>query len=341
MLDRRPVAARDLVEGRVQAPVVADPGGERVEVGLGELGELAEALDLGDDLVLAADRLEHAGVGAEARLAAALAAEPELLEQDLAELLGRADHELLARQLPDLALELGGVGADAGGGLLELDGVELDALLLALAQHVDERQLDLLEQVHEPALVDLLGLALGERVDEHGERGLVVLGVDRQPALLGELVERVAAAGGVEQVGRDLGVEDEVRRHVAERLGVVGDDGPLLGGGDELGRVVDLARERVRAARRRRRSASAPRAGSARPRRSPARARRARAGRRRACRRPRRGRGAPGSSWRPAARGAGSPRCRPRPAPPRAGAAGRAAPTRGRSRAGRRGRGGA
>ena len=187
---------------------------------------------------------------------------------------GRADHELLVGQLPDLALELGRVGADAGGRLLELTVSSLMPCFSHSRRTWTSGSSICSSRCDEPALVDLLGLALGERVDGHGQRGLVVLGVDRQPALLGELVERVAAAGGIEQVGGDLGVEDEVRRDVAERLGVVRDDGALLGGGDELGGVVDLARERVRP-RRRRRSASAPRAGSARPRRSRARARRA------------------------------------------------------------------
>ena len=238
----------DLQERRVQAAVVADPVGERVEVGLDELGELPEALDLGDDRVLVADRLQDAGVGGEAGLAAALARQAELLEQDLAELLGRADHELLAGVLPDLALELVGVGADAGGDRLELGGVELDALLLGLAQDVDERELDVGQEVDEAALVELGGLLLGERVDEHGAGALLVVRVDGEPALLAQLVERVAAAGGVEQVGGDLGVEDEVGRDVAERLGVVGDDRAFLGGGDELGGVVDRADQRVAAA---------------------------------------------------------------------------------------------
>ena len=147
-VDRREPARGgvDLQERRVDAPVGGDVGGQRVEVGLHELGELAEALDLGDDLVLGADRLQHARVGGEAGLAAALAREAELDEQHLGELLRRADHELLARELPDLALELGGVGADAGGGLLQAARVELDAGLLGLAQHADQRQLDLGQQ---------------------------------------------------------------------------------------------------------------------------------------------------------------------------------------------------
>ena len=56
--------------------------GKRVEVGRLQLRELAPLLDRRDDLVLVADRLEHARVGGEAGLAAALARQPELLEQD-------------------------------------------------------------------------------------------------------------------------------------------------------------------------------------------------------------------------------------------------------------------
>ena len=200
-----------LLERRVQAAVVADPVRERVQVGLGELGQLAEALDLGDDRMLVADRLQHLGVGAEAGLAAALAAELELLEEDRAELLRRADHELLARELPDLALELDHLRPDPGRDRLELLRVELDAGLLGLAQDVHERQLDLVHQVGQAALLDLRALRLRERVDEHGEGRELVAGVGGDPALLRELVERVAAAGGVEQVAGDRGVEDEVR----------------------------------------------------------------------------------------------------------------------------------
>ena len=96
----------DLAEGGAQPAVVADEVGEGVEVGALELGQLAPLLDLADDLVLVADRLEHAGVGGEAGLAAALPRQPQLLEQDLAELLRRADRELLPGERPDLALEL-------------------------------------------------------------------------------------------------------------------------------------------------------------------------------------------------------------------------------------------
>ena len=118
-----------------------------------------------------------------------------------------------------------------------------------LAQDVHERQLDVVQEVLQPALAQLLALAPGELVDQHGVDRLRVVGLDRHAALLAQLGERVAAARRVEQVGGDLGVEDEVRRDLAERLGVVGDHRPVAGGGDELGGVGDLAGERVRPAR--------------------------------------------------------------------------------------------
>ena len=133
-------------------------------------------------------------------------------------------------------------------GLLEPRGVELDPRLLGLAQHVHERQLDLAQQVLEAALAHLLALAAGELVREHGARGLGIVGVDGHAALLAELLERVAAARGVEQVGGDLGVPGQVGRDLAERLRVVRDHGAVARRRDQLGRVGDLAGERVRPA---------------------------------------------------------------------------------------------
>ena len=91
VLDRRPVCATGLQERGVDPRALVDQLGQHVEVGLDQRRELAPALDPGHDLVLVADRLQHARVGREAGLAATLAREAELLEQDLAQLLGRAD----------------------------------------------------------------------------------------------------------------------------------------------------------------------------------------------------------------------------------------------------------
>ncbi len=110
--DSRPVVAAVWLKVVWSRPSASISSRQRVEVGLGELGQLAPALDLGDHRVLVADRLQHPGVGRVAGLAAALARQPELAEQDLLELLGRAERELLAAQLEDLALELVGLGLD-------------------------------------------------------------------------------------------------------------------------------------------------------------------------------------------------------------------------------------
>ena len=108
VLESRPVGGGDLVEGGVDAARLGvDQARQRVEIGVLELRQLAPALDLADDLVLVADLSEDSGVGREAGLAAALLGQPELLEEHRAELLRRADRELVAGELEDLALELG------------------------------------------------------------------------------------------------------------------------------------------------------------------------------------------------------------------------------------------
>ena len=244
MLESRPVAAVVCSKVVCRRPSSPIQFGSAVEVGLLELGQLPVALDLGDDLVLVADRLQDARVRRVAGLAAALAGELKLVEEDDAELLWRADDELLAGQLPDVALELCDVGADAGRDGLELFRVELDPGLLGLPEDADERELDLVEQALQASLLDLRSLPVGELVDQDGGGGEVVAGVGGDPALLGQLVERVAAAGRVQQVAADRGVEHEVRRDLGERLGVVGDDLAVAGGLDDQGGIVGLPRER-------------------------------------------------------------------------------------------------
>ena len=116
--DSRPVVAAVWLNVVCRRLVGVDQQRQRVEVGLRELGQLPPALDLGDDLVLGADRLQHAGVGRVAGLAAPLARQAELAEQDLLQLPGRAERELLPGQLVDLALERVGLGLDPLGDLV-------------------------------------------------------------------------------------------------------------------------------------------------------------------------------------------------------------------------------
>src|SRR6185312_2064456 len=77
-----------LVDRRVQAPVFGDQRRQRAEVSVQELRVLAPLLDHTDDLVLAADRAEHARVGRVAGLALAARRQLQLLEEDARDLLG-------------------------------------------------------------------------------------------------------------------------------------------------------------------------------------------------------------------------------------------------------------
>ena len=105
MLDSRPVVVAVWLKVVEPARARLDQLGKRVEVGRLQLRQLAPVLDLLDDRMLAANRLEHARVGREPGLAAPLLRQAELVEEDLRQLLRRADGELLPRQLPDLALQ--------------------------------------------------------------------------------------------------------------------------------------------------------------------------------------------------------------------------------------------
>ena len=198
------------------------------------------------------------------------------------------------------------------GDLGQRVGVELDAGLLHLAQHVHERQLDVVMSSAQPALGELLALPGGELVDEHRARGGRRPRVGGDAALLGELVERVAAAGGVEQVGGDSVSKTRFGGTSPSALASW-----AMTGRSPARRRRSAGRPRSPASPRRRRprrrSASAARAGSARPRAARARCRRARAPRpsSRRCRP-----GVPSRTRRRRARrrprGAGSPRRRAR-----------------------------
>src|SRR5918912_1214530 len=93
------------VESR-PAVLVRDEARQRLEVGVQELRVLTPLLDHGDDLVVAADRAQDARVGRVARLALPPGRQLELLEEDPRDLLRRAEHELLARELVGPRLEL-------------------------------------------------------------------------------------------------------------------------------------------------------------------------------------------------------------------------------------------
>ena len=218
----------------MDARALVDHLREHVQIGLGQRRELAPALDLGHDLVLGADRLQDAGVGREAGLAAALARQAELLEQDLPQLLRRGDQELLVGEREDLRFQRGELLAHAARDLRQALEVQAHAEQLHLAQDGHERQLDVAHHPLEAALGDLLALPGGQRAEQHRVGGRGVLEVARQAALFAQLGERVAAPRRLEQVGAQQRVVGEPRRHEPERLGVVREQRALAARRDDL-----------------------------------------------------------------------------------------------------------
>ena len=192
--------------------------GQHVEVGLGELVELAPALDLRDDLVLVADRLEHARVGRVAGLAAALARQAELVEEDLAELLGRADRELLARRAPRSRARARAISSRTRSAIsASALGVELHARAAPCraAPRTSGSSTSRQQRAAAPAR---RSARAASRPAPGRARRRAASGSSTsrgQPALLAQLGERVAAPGRVQQVGAEQRVVREVRRDVA------------------------------------------------------------------------------------------------------------------------------
>ena len=104
-----------LVERRVDAPIGGDQRGQRLDVRRAELRVDPPVEDRPDDRVDVHQLLEDRRVGRVAGLRLATLGQLELAEQDLAELLGRADRELVADGVVDLALEAGDLGRRTRG----------------------------------------------------------------------------------------------------------------------------------------------------------------------------------------------------------------------------------
>ena len=185
--------------------------------------------------------LEHRRIGRVAGLGPLALGQVQLEEQDLFELLGAAEVELVPDVGVDLRLEPGDLGRELGRQDLERLEVERDAGRLHPGEHRDERELDLAIEaveavVDQPALEGLADGERGERLETGPGRG-VELGDRRQDQveLFGHDVgDRLAAQRRVEDVRRDLGVERDRRRVrvrvVADagdqqRLDLVADDG--------------------------------------------------------------------------------------------------------------------
>ena len=215
--------------------------GQRVGIGRAQLGELPPLQHDVDQLARVLGQVLARGqiveqVGARLPLAGlglAAAGQLQAVEQELAELLGRAQVELVPGKLVDLLLEPGDALGERRGEPRQDRLVDLDAGALHVAQDRHHRPLQrLVDGGHalgrEPGLehhpqaqrhVRVLGGVLGRLVERHLRKGLVgFLGAGRvlehlreghagvPQVALGQRVQAVLAAPAVERVGEQHGV---------------------------------------------------------------------------------------------------------------------------------------
>jgi len=225
------------LEAGVDAPGLGlDLADEGVGIGALELRQLAPVEDAARQVVGQGELLEHRGVGGiGAGLALLAAGEAELAEQHVAQLLRRADVELVAGEDIGLALELGHALGEVGGEGVQRRAVDLDAGTLHRGDDRRQRPLDRLIKrhhalAHQAALEQLVqaqghvdafgGIVAGLVERDLGEADqrlaaaadLAVLGHDMVEMAAGELVEQVAVLHPVEHVGHQHGAVG--RRHL-------------------------------------------------------------------------------------------------------------------------------
>ena len=202
-VESRPVAATVWLKVVCRRRVVLrDQRRQRPEVRVQELRQLTPLLDHRDDRVLVADRAEHLCVGRVAGLALASGGQAELLEQDPADLLRRAEHELLARELVRLRLELLDAIGEARRDLTHPVGVDLHARVLHRGEHAGQRQLDGAVEIGDATLLQPLEQRRDQparRLRPPHERGRLLLGLglrhELDSVLRGEIVELVRRRG--------------------------------------------------------------------------------------------------------------------------------------------------
>ena len=147
---------RLVVAGVDAAGAGVDEGGKGIDVGGLQLGHLPVVQHLLNDRMGALQGLQRIGVGGIARLRALRLGEALLLEQHLAQLLGRADLEGVANVLVDGGFQLGNLHAKVFGHLLKAPAVQGYAVALHPDKHVDERHFHLLEDVPEAVVLQPL-----------------------------------------------------------------------------------------------------------------------------------------------------------------------------------------
>src|ERR1019366_2220446 len=145
-------------------------GGERVDVGAFELGELAKFEDFADDGVVGGEGFEDVDGGGDG-FAFAVAdggGEVQFFEEHFAKLLRRGDVEFAAGDRVDFGSEAGDAGLHEFGEACEFGGIDANAGLLHAGQDGGQGEVELFVDFEEAAALDFGAQAFIELVDEAG-----------------------------------------------------------------------------------------------------------------------------------------------------------------------------
>ena len=198
---------------------------QRVDIGRDQLGQLSVLQHQRRQRVHRSKRLQHIHIGRGARLRLLHHGQPELLEEDNAELLGRADGEGAAGRLVDSGLQHRRTRRELHRQLLQQPHIEADAGRLHPRQHPRQRHLHLVVKLAKPVRLQprLQHIGTSERHigilcsirRRLGDRDLIKPSLLRTNTrhllvgdglvaqqVVGQAVEVVAAPVRIEQVGR-------------------------------------------------------------------------------------------------------------------------------------------
>ena len=184
---RRREAARrghGLVERRMEPPVGGQEPGQRLDVGGAQLGVEPPVEELANHRMGRPQLLEDGRVGGVAGLRPLPRGQVQLVEEDLLQLLGAPEVELVAHVGVDLRLKAGQLGLELAVESGEGVEVEGDAGRLHPGQDRDERQLQLGEQAVEALLF------------EGGREGAATASAESASSAARSPGVRPAAAGG-------------------------------------------------------------------------------------------------------------------------------------------------